>query len=125
MHDRSHFSGNLPRDAETVDRQARPSAIPTARGRKSVGRFARELLPTSISYFASIRLKLIGKGAWRSALCPFHDDRVPSLRIKVESGAFRCMACGARGGDVLAFHRHRTGAGFAQAARDLGAWVDA
>jgi hypothetical protein len=42
--------------------------------------------------------------------------------VNVETGGFRCMACNARGGDVLAFERLRTGKGFAEAARDLGAW---
>lgn len=85
--------------------------------------FQRDQLPVATEYFSSIGLKLIGKGAWRSALCPFHDDARPSLRVHVESGAFRCMACGTRGGDVLALHRLRTGKGFAEAARELGAWV--
>jgi len=34
------------------------------------------------------------------------------------------MACGAHGGDVLAFHRQLHGMSFVQAARDLGAWED-
>jgi DNA primase len=83
--------------------------------------FARDLLPEPRGYFARAGLPLIGRGRWRSALCPFHEDTRPSLRINVESGAFRCMACGIRGGDVLAFHRARHGLSFVQAARDLGA----
>jgi len=86
------------------------------------GRFNRDLLPQPRVYFGSIGLKPTGSGAWRSAVCPFHDDTKPSLRVHYESGAFRCMACGAHGGDVLAFERLRTGKGFADAARDLGAW---
>jgi DNA primase len=85
-------------------------------------RFSRDRLPHPKVYFSSIGLRLIGKGAWRSAVCPFHDDAKPSLRVHVESGAFRCMACGSHGGDVLAFHIQRTGKGFVQAARELGAW---
>ena len=85
-------------------------------------RFLRDRLPSPPTYFDSIGLKLHGRGAWRSALCPFHDDRQPSLRVQYAQGAFRCMACGAHGSDVLAFHRLRTGLGFADAARALGAW---
>ena len=85
-------------------------------------RFKREVLPEPLSYFERIGLRLIGRGAWRSGLCPFHDDHNPSLRVNAETGAFRCMACGAKGGDVLAFHRLRHGLSFMQAARDLGAW---
>ncbi len=86
--------------------------------------FRRELLPDAASYFASCGLRLAGRGHWRSALCPFHRDTVPSLRIHVETGSFRCMACGARGGDVLAFHMRLTGLSFPAAVTDLGAWED-
>jgi hypothetical protein len=85
-------------------------------------RFRRDRLPTSTSYYAAEGLMLVGRGAWRSAICPFHNDTKPSLRVRLETGAFRCMACGARGGDVLAFHRLRHGMTFVEAARDLGAW---
>lgn len=84
--------------------------------------FSRERLPDAIGYYCTReRLRLIGRGHWRSAVCPFHDDDRPSLRVNVETGAFRCMACGAKGGDVLSFHRQRHGLSFVQAARDLGA----
>ena len=43
------------------------------------------------------------QGQWVSRLCPFHSDTRPSLRILLPDGAFRCMACGARGGDIIAF----------------------
>jgi DNA primase len=89
---------------------------------RSAGRFMRTALPDPAGYYAErAALRLIGRGRWRSALCPFHDDTRPSLRINVESGAYRCMACGAKGGDVLAYHRARHGLSFLQAARDLGA----
>lgn len=84
--------------------------------------FRRDLLPDALGYFEGAGLRLIGRGRWRSAICPFHRDHNPSLRINAETGAFRCMACGARGGDVLDFHRTRHGLSFPQAARDLGAW---
>ena len=47
------------------------------------------------------------------------------MRINTETGAFACMAgCGARGGDVLAFHMATTGDEFIEAAKALGCWVD-
>lgn len=84
--------------------------------------FNRDALPNALDYFANEGLHLAGRGPWRSALCVFHDDRNPSLRINAETGAFRCMACGAHGGDVLAFHRQRHGLGFKDAAMALNAW---
>lgn len=89
---------------------------------RSRSQFKRERLPDALHYFTASGVRLIGRGPWRSTLCCFHDDTRPSLRVNVESGAFRCMACGARGGDVLAFHRARHGLSFVQAAQDLGAW---
>jgi hypothetical protein len=48
---------------------------------------------------------------------------MPSLRKRIETGAFYCMVCGAHGGDVLAFHMQRHGRlRFIDAARALGAW---
>ena len=84
--------------------------------------FKREALPDPLSYFEGLGVRLIGRGPWRSTLCPFHDDHHPSLRVNVDSGAFRCMACGAKGGDVLDFHRQQYALGFKEAAQALGAW---
>ena len=88
------------------------------------GKFSRKLLPRSSTYYELQNIQLKGGGAWRDAICPFHSDANPSLRINIEKGAYRCMACGARGGDVLAFHMHRHGLGFIQAAKELGAWIE-
>ena len=89
--------------------------------RDAIGRFSRARLPEPLPYFERAGLLLNGRGRWRSARCPFHDDDNPSLRVNIETGHYRCMACGAKGGDVLAFHRQRHGLSFLQAARDLGA----
>ena len=45
------------------------------------------------------------------------------MRIMVTTGAFVCMACGARGGDVLAYHMAAHGLGFVEAAKQLDAWM--
>ncbi len=34
------------------------------------------------------------------ALCPFHDDRHPSLSFRVSKNTFRCFFCGASGGPI-------------------------
>ncbi|TCO82994.1 CHC2-type zinc finger protein [Plasticicumulans lactativorans] len=84
--------------------------------------FRRDRLPAPADYYRDQGLKLTGGGDWRSALCPFHGDTSPSLRVRIETGAFRCMACGAHGGDVLAFHMRRHELRFIEAAKALGAW---
>ncbi len=87
--------------------------------------FIRSNLQRPANYFKEQGLKLTGGGEWKDALCPFHDDHNPSLRVRLDSGGFKCMACGAHGGDVLSFHMRRYGLSFKQAARDLGAWRSA
>ncbi len=84
--------------------------------------FNRSNLQSPANYFKEQGIKLIGGGEWKDALCPFHDDHNPSLRVHIDTGGFKCMACGVHGGDVLAFHMRRHGLSFKQAAKDLGAW---
>lgn len=38
-----------------------------------------------------------GRGTWRSFSCPVHQDTNPSARVNIESGAWVCMTCGAKG----------------------------
>ncbi len=85
----------------------------------------RTRLPEPIGYYESQGLTFRErKGKWRTTSCNFHGS-TDSLRINTDSGAFVCMAgCGARGGDVLAYHRAVTGLDFIAAARELGAWVE-
>jgi DNA primase len=90
---------------------------------KHAGRFLRRKLPSAITYYETQNIKLKGTGAWRDAICPFHPDTKPSLRVKAENGAFRCMACGAHGGDVLAFHMQKHKLIFVEACKQLSAWV--
>jgi DNA primase len=95
-------------------------ANPT-RGHKPFS-FKRDRLPSPAEYYNEQSLKLIGGGEWKNAVCPFHNDTKPSLRVRLDTGAFRCMVCGAHGGDVLAFHMQRHGLRFIEAAKALGAW---
>jgi len=84
----------------------------------------RENLPDPVSYFESEGLKLTSKGKWRTTACIFHGGR-STMRINSANGAWVCMAlCGARGGDVLAYHMAAHGMDFIEAAKALGAWQD-
>lgn len=84
--------------------------------------FDRTLLPDPTTFYESAGLRLDGRGKWRTTSCVFHDGS-DSMRVNLQTGAFVCMAgCGARGGDVLAYHMALTGAEFVEAAKSLGAW---
>jgi len=106
------------------------SRVPPAKTRaallsqKPLGRFDRDLLPDPAEFYSRELGTLKGCGAWRDAVCPFHNDTKPSLRVKLETGAWHCFVCGEGGGDVLAFHRRKTGQSFIDACKSLGCWVE-
>jgi len=47
-------------------------------------------------------LKIVGKGAQRSVLCPFHRERKPSCKIDLERKIWHCFGCEAKG-NILEF----------------------
>lgn len=51
-------------------------------------------------------------------LCPFHDERTPSLSVNPERGLFYCFGCQA-GGDVFAYVMKRDSLTFPEAVRAL------
>jgi DNA primase len=85
--------------------------------------FDRQALPEPNSYFENTGLILQGRGTWRTTTCNFHGGRT-TMRVNIKSGAWVCMSCGQKGGDVLAYEMEVTGADFVDAARALGAWID-
>lgn len=94
-------------------------------GQRPAKRFGlnRSLLPSPLEYLAQHDLRLKnGSGDWRLMLCPFHDDTTASLSFSVKKGAFKCFACGAKGGDLIAFHMQRHSLQFIDACKDLGVW---
>lgn len=85
--------------------------------------FDRERLPEPRGYFEGQGLKLSKRGKWRTTECRFHDGS-DSMRINTATGAWVCMSCGAKGGDVLAYEMAANGVDFVTAAKALGAWVE-
>ena len=69
---------------------------------------------------AAAIMKLQRVGGEHKGLCPFHDDRKPSLTIYDEGRRFKCFACGASG-DVIDFVQHLYNVGTREAAEMLGA----
>ena len=83
----------------------------------------RTRLPAVADYYRPVFGELrFNASGWAQVRCVFHEDGHASLSIHCERGAFRCFACNARGGDVLAFEMLRTGLDFKNAARAVGAW---
>jgi DNA primase len=63
-----------------------------------------------------VRLRRAGKN-W-IGLCPFHDDKKPSLNVEPVKGIYKCFACG-KGGNVFTFLMERNGWTFPEAVRNL------
>lgn len=85
--------------------------------------FDRDRLPEPAGYFEAEGFTLKGPGKWKTTRCDFHGGS-DSLRVNTDTGAWVCMSCGAKAGDVLGFHMQRHGLEFIDAAKALGAWVD-
>lgn len=65
---------------------------------------------TPYDYYASQGLILTDPcpRGWcnRGLLCLFHDDQHSgNFGIRPDSGAYKCYACGAAGGDIISFER--------------------
>lgn len=48
---------------------------------------------------------MLKRSGWNDGgLCPLHSDNKPgSFRVNLITGAYKCFACGAAGGDIIAF----------------------
>lgn len=81
-------------------------------------------LPSPAEYLASWKLIAKPSGGSSAAIrCPLHKaggERNPSMVVNLLDGHFKCFACGAKGGDIVALHRLITGLPFRAAVRDLG-----
>lgn len=54
-------------------------------------------------------------------LCPFHDDRNPSLYVNMEEQYYKCFACG-EGGDIFKFVQKMESCNFKEALKILAGW---
>lgn len=65
-----------------------------------------------------VRLRKSGKN-W-VGLCPFHEDKKPSMHVEPVRGIFKCFACG-EGGNVFTFLMKINGWTFPETVRNLAA----
>ncbi len=82
------------------------------------GDIERVLGATDIVRVVRERVELKQKGREWIGLCPFHDDRSPSMYVSPAKQIFKCFACGA-GGDALTFVQKYDGVEFPQALQHL------
>ena len=67
-----------------------------------------------VSVITSYGISLEKKGSSFMGLCPFHEDKNPSLSVDQSKGLFHCFGCGA-GGDVFDFVMRHQGVEFKEA----------
>jgi DNA primase len=63
------------------------------------------------------------KGRSYVALCPFHDDKHPSLNISSEKQIFKCFSCGT-GGNAITFVEKYEKISFEEAVRKVADMVN-
>ena len=56
-------------------------------------------------------------------LCPFHDDKNPSMHVSEEKGLFHCFSCGA-GGDIFGFMMKYNNISFRESLSELAKLAD-
>lgn len=84
--------------------------------------FDRATLPCPRDYYSNY-FSLRKRSGWTNVRCCFHSpDKFASLSLNLDEGHFKCHACDAKGGDVLAFHMQKFDLGFVEACKDLGVW---
>jgi DNA primase catalytic core len=78
-----------------------------------IERLKREVSLLALVEAAGIALKRHGKDYL--GLCPFHDDKEPSLVISPEKNLWHCLGACGEGGDVIAWVMKREGVSFRHA----------
>lgn len=73
---------------------------------------------TPISSVIGYYYPLNKRGATFEAICPFHSDTKPSLKINDNKGVFKCFACGAAG-DSIKFVQDYKNLDFIEAVKDI------
>ncbi len=91
-----------------------------------MSRISPDVLKAAVSptsYYTAMlpTMKNPRREGWIAAgLCPFHDNKHDgNFRIDLAGGAFFCHACGAKGGDIISFHKQHCGMSFKDALADL------
>jgi len=67
-----------------------------------------------VALFEGFGVRLEKKGSSFMGLCPFHDDKNPSLSVDREKGVYHCFGCG-EGGDAIELVKKVKGLGFREA----------
>lgn len=73
---------------------------------------------TPVSLIIGQLIPLAKRGSNLEAICPFHADTKPSLKVNDSKGLYKCFACGA-GGDAIKFVQDFKHLDFIEALKDI------
>lgn len=68
--------------------------------------------------FQEFGVRVVRRGRGCKALCPFHQEKTPSLSIDTQKGVYHCFGCG-KSGDHLTFLQEHAGLSFPEALAQL------
>lgn len=71
-----------------------------------------------IDVISSFNIRIEKSGRSYKALCPFHNDKHPSMHISPEKRIWKCFSCG-EGGNVITFVSKFKNESYEEAARDV------
>ncbi len=77
----------------------------------------KEAAPIEVVVGAYVRLRQNGADTM-TGLCPFHNEKTPSLKVHPKAGYYHCFGCSSQG-DVIKFVQTKEGVSFGRAARML------
>lgn len=86
---------------------------------KNQYRNSYEWLPSPFFYYKTIFPYINNGKEWINVRCCFHKEKNPSLSLNLISGGFYCHACGAKGGNLIAFDMLRNGTSYKDSAERL------
>lgn len=80
---------------------------------------AKEIIKsTPISSIVTMYIPINKKGGNFEAVCPFHSDTNPSLKINDDKGIYKCFVCGAAG-DSIKFVQDKLNLDFRESIKDI------
>lgn len=86
----------------------------------SIEEVKNQIKDTPISSVINFYYPITKRGANYEAICPFHSDTKPSLKINDNKGVYKCFACGAAG-DSIKFVQDYKNLDFVEAIKDIAA----
>ncbi|MEM5341609.1 CHC2 zinc finger domain-containing protein [Paraburkholderia azotifigens] len=100
------------------------TACTCGRSSQAITHFHRERMPAVADVLRLLEVKPMrpNRSGYAQVCCPIHGEIHPSLSVHLARGNWRCVACGASGGDILELYGQVRHLSFVEAACELAYW---